>query len=177
MARSSRVLIMTEDRYGKDLLRELISRLKTLKPIRKSLKIKLEWFPGKCSPKLGRILRSRILLSKSRLDKIIIVADAEGSNKIQAKNLVEQHVPLNFRGITKYVIFNYCIEEWICEGLGIQVSLQHPVDCLNDYLRRTKGEDYEKYMLPEFAEQINIDKLITNNQEFKTFVDYLNCKL
>ncbi|RLI77770.1 hypothetical protein DRP04_10875 [Archaeoglobales archaeon] len=171
MAKSSKVLIMTEDFYGKDFFRELINRLNTSGLVRKSPKIKLEWFPGKCNPKLGRKL-----LSKSRLDKIIIVVDAEGDNKTQVKASVEKHVPQNLRQITRYVVFNYCIEEWICEGMGIQIGFQHPVDCLNDYLRRTKGEDYEKYMLPDFAERIDVNILLTNNQEFKAFVNYLNCK-
>lgn len=171
MARSSStILILTEDYYGPEFFKDLVDRLKRERFIEVSQRIKSEWFPGKCNPKL-----TRMLIPKSHiLCKIIVVVDAEGGSKVDAKNRVNQHIPDNLKPVTKYIVFSYCIEEWICEGLGIgRSSYQHPVDCLNDHLRNTKGEDYEKHMLPDFVEEIDITRLLNNNQEFRDFLNYL----
>jgi hypothetical protein len=168
------MLILTEDYYGPDFFKDLISRLRDMGLIRVSQRVKIDWFPGKCNPKITRILKAKT----DMLSKVIIVADAEGECIADARNRIDQHIPSNLRNITRYVVFPYCIEEWICEGLGIRRSKHtHPVVCLNDYLRRTRGEDYEKYMLPDFVDKIDINVLKNNNQEFKNFLQYVNCRM
>lgn len=170
MAKSSNILILTEDFYGKDFFRYLIDRLTKEGYIKGRHRIKFEWLSRKCNPKI-----TRKLLPKSHiLDKIIIVIDAEGGDKEQAKALVDRHIPSNLKPITRYIVFDYCIEEWICDGLGIRMSgYQHPVNCLNDHLRRTRGMDYEKSMLPDFVGEIDIKRLVNNNQEFREFLNSL----
>jgi len=34
--------------------------------------------------------------------------------------------------------------------------------------------DYEKYMLPDFAEKIDINKLLENNKEFNEFLESIS---
>ncbi len=48
---------------------------------------------------------------------------------------VEIHIPQSIKPKTKYTVFDYYIEEWICKGLGIKLS-QHLVESLKDYLRK-----------------------------------------
>ncbi len=168
---SKKILILTEDTYGKDFFRRLINRLKSQSLI-KNYTFEYIRYPGRCNPKLCRILKLKGINSF----KIIIVADADGMNKNYIRSMLEKHVPDEFRNITKYIIFNHCIEEWICIGLGIVIhSSQDPVRVLNDYLRQNKGIEYEKYMLPSFADKLDLKKLMSN-QEFKYFLDCINCK-
>jgi len=168
MVKYSNILILTEDIYGKDFFKGLIEKLKREGYVRSRHNIEYQWLPGKCNPKT-----TRKLLPKSRyLDRVIVVIDAEGGDKKEAMRYVEIHIPPNLKPKTKYIVFDYCIEEWICKGLGIKLS-QHPVESLNDYLRKAKGadHDYEKSMLPDFVEVIDIGRLAADQQ----FKDFLNC--
>ncbi len=169
---SKRILILTEDTYGIDFFRKLINRLKSQRFIKINYSFKYRRYPGVCNSKLCRILKS----IGNNLVKIIIVADADGMNKNHVKSMIEKHIPNEFKNITKYIIFNHCIEEWICEGLGVTKCFSHnPVHILNNYLRQNKGREYEKYMLPSFADKLDLKKLL-NNQEFKYFLNCINCK-
>lgn len=163
------MLILTEDFYGKDFFKELVERLKREGYIKSEHRIEYEWLPGKCNPKVTR----KILPKVRYLDRVIVVIDAEGENRIEVRRFVERHIPYNLKEKTKYIVFNYCIEEWICKSLGIKLS-QNPVESLKDYLRKAKGAnyDYEKSMLPDFVEKIDIGKLV-NDQLFKEFLNYI----
>ena len=150
-----RILILTEDYYGKPFFRRLVLRLKKKKIVSPTTRIYAKWFPGKCNTKLYRIINATIASFSQRIDSIIIVADAEGEDIDQAIKQLEMHVPSNAERIVHYIIFDYCIEEWICEGLGIKVK-GNPLEQLRDYMRQVKNINYEKHMLPEFAEKISL---------------------
>ncbi len=61
MVKSFNILILTEDFYGKDFFKDLISRLRREGYIKARHQIKLEWFPGKCNPKITRKICCQIL--------------------------------------------------------------------------------------------------------------------
>lgn len=163
------IWILTEDRYGKEFFKKLVNRMKELSMIQKSKQIKIKWFPGKCRPKLSRILLA--LTFKS--NRCIIFADAEGKEIETAKTLIRKHIPYSLQKSVYCIIFDYCIEEWICEGMSIKWRGQHPVECLDNYLQRTRHVEYEKYMLPSFAEIIDINTLLKNNQKFYRFYELI----
>ena len=166
-----RILILTEDYYGKPFFKKLISRLKREKIIPTTTSIDAKWFPGKCNTKLYRIINATVAPFSERIGNIIIVADAEGEDIDLAIKQLKMHIPSNAEKIVHYIIFDYCIEEWICEGLGIKVK-GSPLEQLKNYMRRTKNIDYEKHMLPEFAEKIDLS-LLMNNKKFREFINIL----
>lgn len=168
---NSRMLILTEDRYGVDFFKKLVKRLKREELVERPRRIDVEWLHGKCNPKLTRVLLPKSVIP---LERIIAAADAEGNNKDEVIEFIKQHIPAIFKDITRYVIFTYSIEEWICDGLGIEWRGGNPVDCLNKYLREVKDINYEKYMLPDFAEKIDINKLRENNKEFNQFLNEIS---
>jgi hypothetical protein len=165
-------LILCEDRYGKPFFEKFVERLKNEELIRTSQKVDVKHLPGKCYPKTDRVLRA---LDFKDISKIIIVADAEGGDLEHAREEVEQHVPNHLKDLTRYVILPYSIEDWLCDGLNIGGSKSIPsFQRLRSYVRNTRGESYEKNMLPEFASKIDIELLRGKNEEFKKFIDYLN---
>jgi len=166
------IWILTEDRYGKEFFKKLVNRMKELSMIQKSKQIKIKWFPGKCRPKLSRILLA-LTVKSNQFQKCIIFADAEGKEIETAKTLIQKHIPRSLQKSVHCIIFDYCIEEWICEGMNIKWRGQHPVECLDNYLQRTKQVEYEKYMLPSFAEIIDIHTLLKNNQKFYQFYELI----
>ena len=170
---SFRILILTEDTYGVPFFKKLVKRLKNESIIDVSWQFSVEWMHGKCNPKLERILNAKRRL---RIGKILMVADAEGENKKKVIELLDRHIPKDLKRLTKYVIFKDCIEEWVCEGLGIECKGLHPVDCLNRWAKRSRKEGYKKYMLPEFADRIDVEDLTKNNPEFSNFISEISRK-
>ena len=125
-----RTLILTEDYYGKPFFKKLISRLKREKIIPAKTSVDVKWLPGKCNTKLNRIIKVAMASFQGGMGKIILVADAEGRGIDIAIKQLRIHVPSNAEGIIHYIIFDYCIEEWICKGLNIKVKgfLQHHLE-------------------------------------------------
>lgn len=102
-----------------------------------------------------------------------MVVDADGRAKERVRHEVEQHVPPHLRRITRYIVFNHCLEEWLCEGMHVEWRGRHPIRALNEHLRRKKGIDYEKYLLPSFVEELDLSSLVQNNEEFASFLKAL----
>ncbi len=163
------ILILIEDFYGKDFIKNLVNRLKREGVIGKNIKVDCQWSYGRLNPKITRILRS----NADYVDRAIIVIDAEGENEEDVIRKLEELIPQEIEPKTKYIVFDYCIEEWICKGLSIRFN-QDPIKSLSDYLRRKYGahHSYKKYMLPDFAEEIDIEKLM-DDQQFVRFLGYL----
>ena len=165
MGRYKRALILTEDKYGESFFKKLCQKLKEHGLISKQLHCDVKKLPGKCNSKTERILLAREGLD----DQIVIIADAHGTNKKEVIASLKGHIPKSFKKITHLIIFDYCIEEWICKGLGIKYGTD-PVTDLDRYLRSTSGEKYEKYMLPSFLNRIDINLLINNDKNFNCFL-------
>jgi len=164
---------LTEDKYGVDFFKKLVNRLKSMHVVDKSWHIYVEWMHGKCYAKTERIINAK---RRVGLGKIVVAADAEGDDKEEVAEFLSRHIPEDLKALTKYVIFNDCIEEWVCEGLGIEHRGLHPVECLDRWLRENRKRGYEKFMLPDFAGKIDIKKLQNNNKEFSIFISEISTK-
>ena len=69
------------------------------------------------------------------------------------------------------VVLDKEIEEWMCLSLNREYG-HKPSEALNEYLRRKHGARlrYEKYMLPDFVEKLDTEKLLKASKSFKTFI-------
>ncbi|MEX0569611.1 MAG: hypothetical protein Q6363_010740 [Candidatus Njordarchaeota archaeon] len=126
----------------------------------------------KCNTKLFRIINASLASLSEKIRNIIIVADAEGRDIDLSIKQIEIHVPETAKKRVHYIIFDYCIEEWICTGLGIKIR-ENPIEELKTYLRQKKRLRYEKYMLTEFVDEINLS-LLMNNKKFREFISWLS---
>ncbi len=170
---SKRIFILIEDHYGPKFLLNLINRLKNEEGLKVSLSEKdIKTLPGKFNPKVRRKIeaRARLLL----LDRIIIIADAEGGSVEETKSRLEEHVPEDLRSKTCYIIFKWNKEEWLCEGLGLAYGAENPEKLLNKYFRETKGAKlgYHKSYQPYLVDQLNLERL-KKNKLFQEFVKLL----
>ena len=155
---SSRVTVFCEDSYGPRFLRNLVAWLKSIGLIDNSVGLDCLMFYHPCNPKL-----ENQLLAKSGLSsRFVVLVDTDGHPKLEVENRVRQHIPQSFRDITRLVIFDYEIEDWICVGLGIQITGK-------TYEIMKKEFYYEKFRLPSYATKLDINKLKT----CKSFMDFL----
>jgi len=163
-----RALILTEDTYGVRFFKKLCQRLKELGLLNKSLHCDVRKLPGKCSSKTERLLRAR----ENADDLVVMIADAHGADKREVIASLQRHIPQPLKTITHLVTLDYSIEEWICKGLDINCGAD-PITALDSYLRRASGERYEKYMLPNFADRINIHLLVNRDKNFEHLLQLL----
>lgn len=166
-----RIEILTEDTYGAEFMKRLTNKLKSLKIITKSINVKCERLAGKCYPKANRQIKA--ILGLKNIQKLIIIVDSEYENIQQVEEFVMKHVPNNYRSHVKVIVIDPKIEKWICIGLSIKI-IGDPVETLKDYLRKKTGNvrGYEKHMLPQFVEKIEIIHLMQNS-EFKKLLNAL----
>jgi len=152
-------------------MKKLIDRLKNLKIIAKNIGIKCERLVGKCYPKASRQVKA--ILGLKKVQKLIMLVDSEYENVQQVESLVLEHVPSIYRDRVKVIVVDPKIEKWICIGLGIRI-MGDPVETLKDHLRKRTGNirGYEKYMLPQFANKIEISQLM-QVPEFKMLLNAL----
>jgi len=164
-----KVRIFTENAYGPDFIKRLIKRLKERGAIPADLFVNASHFLGVCRPKSGR----QIGAAYYDFDSIIVIVDAHGGDANEVEASVIKHVHGDFRDKLRMVILDYEIEEWVCRGLNIRFG-QNPSEDLSSYLRRRKGYkgEYKKHMLPEFADEVNIERLM-EYPSFKRFLKML----
>ncbi len=163
------IMIYTEDTYGVDFFRELVYRLQeeghvgdfTLRALK---------LAGLCREKMKR----QIIASAGDYCKVIVVVDGDGKERNEVHKRVMEHVPVEIQDKVQAIIFQFMIEEWICNGLNIRYR-DKPSQDLNDWLRDTRGykNKYEKYMLPNFVGDLDFQKL-QNDANFNSFIDTLN---
>ena len=170
MAGSLKVFLIPEDTYGASFLKALINRLKAEGLLPPGVNIVKDWkLPGRCRPKLERMVKA----AYDDYDRIIVVADAEGRDVRGVRKELEIHIPDFCRPKVRIIILDYCIEEWVCVGLGVRFE-ENPVRALKDYLRKQRGAktDYHKYMLPDFVPELDLDRL-SSYGSFREFIGAL----
>ena len=140
MSRS--IALLTEDRYGCEFIRRLLSRLNCSHKLGK-----VERLAGVCNSKSGRQVRALY----DWHSKIIVLVDAHGRDPEKVKEDTLSHMR-NLSNKVKVITLPYSIEEWVCLGLGLRFS-NDPLDSLKRHI------DYEKFMLPRLAEKLDIDAL------------------
>jgi len=173
MVEYSEPYLVVEDYYGRAFFKALIDRLVSEGHLPQDLSVprrNIRRLPGKCNVKLKRILAS----AADEYHPIVLVLDAEGRPANEVRRRMEQHVPPSCREDIKIVVLDYCAEEWICIGLGIEFS-DDPVRALRSWLRKRKeaSADYHKYMLAKFVPELDLERLIDRSRSFKAFLEAL----
>ena len=153
------VLVLTEDSYGQPFVRALAERLKREARLPGSSAIGTRRLEGECNRKLDRVLRAN-----AERDSIVIVVDADRwrGDQARARERILSHVPAEAREKTRVVAIRTCIEEWICDGIGIP-SGDDPVPVLDRWCRDSSRRGYDKSNLPTFVEKLDLDALGRND--------------
>ena len=98
-----------------------------------------------------------ISVNIGKVDKIIIIADADGRNAEKKKRDILRFVKNEDLVHVQVVLLNYEIEEWICYSESISFGNQKPSDVLKH------RKNYTKNQLPKYAERLDCKKLQSCN--------------
>ena len=152
-------LFLVEDYFGQPFFERFFSK----KANERIFSGKLERVRHvKLSGKITRQIKANI----GKVDRIIIIADADGGD-LNAKNLhIARFIDNVYAEYVKIVLLDYEIEEWICHSEGIKFNDQKPSNVLKHKI------GYEKYRLPEYAEKMDCVKL-QGVTSFKRFASSL----
>ncbi|MCZ7402953.1 MAG: hypothetical protein O8C61_12090 [Candidatus Methanoperedens sp.] len=163
-----KITLIVEDSWGVPFFPIVIERLKAVNLVNKNLIIsKPKHLPADCNGKLDEILK----MVDNKFDRIIIILDADGPQNYKTRyERAQSHIPNNMATPVKIILAEYEIEEWICISKGLKWKHQKPSDEL-----KTKYS-YEKWKLPQFAAELDFDKLGKNCKSFKDFLDALTPK-
>jgi len=174
MDASFRVCLIVEDKYGRPFFFDLVERLKreSFLPMHVSVpKSAIRKLPGKCNPELSRMISAALKIGIPPFNRVIVMVDAEGGPVNDTRAQILRHVPPDCGEETRIVVLKYCVEEWVCIGLGIPVG-DDPVESLKNWLRKTRGAkaDYYKGSLPEFVPKLDLNRLRTSSS-FREFLE------
>lgn len=153
---------IVEDEYGPAFIKKLFQR-----------KVKESVFSGSCVgakkvPVLGSKPRRIVSIKATSVDRIIILADADGLPRSEKESRIFRNIDKKYRGQVRIVLLDWEIEEWICYSKGLTINGK-PSEILKSKLR-TK---YEKNELPDYAARLNCAKLMTC-KSFRRLLDALN---
>jgi hypothetical protein len=154
-----KTFILCEDKHGGPFLKDLVNRLKNSKMITRSFSVNVAKFYGACNAKLRRQL---IAESQVRVRRFVILVDADGKNKTTIRSRVRQHVPSNLASITRIVVLDYEIEDWICVSLGINLNSKPSI-----LLEQRYG--YKKHNLKSYVLKLDFQEL----QKCGSFCDFV----
>ena len=173
MDASFRICLIVEDKYGRPFFFELVERLKRESILPTHViapKRAIRRLPGKCNPEVSKMIIAALKVSTPPFDRVVVIVDAEGGPMNEARVRIKQHVPRDCRRETRIVVLKYCVEEWVCVGLGIPLG-DNPIKSLKNWLRKTGGAkaDYYKGSLPEFVPKMDINRL----KAYPSFADFL----
>lgn len=156
---SPKNVVFCEDKYGGPFLRDLMNSLKNNNTICRSSGVDISKFYGPCNVKLERQLLAK---SRVRTCHFIVLVDADGRDKASVRSRVFQHVPQRLASITRIVVLDYEIEDWICVSLGIRLNRKPSV-----LLKQRFG--YEKHNLKSYVPKLDIQRL----KKCVSFCDFL----
>lgn len=149
-------VFLVEDHFGRPFFERLFSK-----------KIDEQIVSGKLErvhhAKLNGKITKQIKANIGKVDRIVIIADADGGDPAAKRQNIARFVDNVDSEHVKIVLLDYEIEEWICYSEGIKFDDQKP----SNVLKHKRG--YEKFRLPEYAEKIDCKKLQDINS-FKRFV-------
>jgi len=161
-----------EDEHGPEFFKNLIERLKGKKLIPENIVVESKKLPADCNSKLERMIKAALIFG---FQKVILILDGDGEPE-ERKKVAEVHIPSEFKGNVRVVVFQYEAEEWICESLGIPYGgyKGKPSDALKQWLRNKEGRDYNKRDLPKFVHKLDFEKL-KDNIAFMNLCEFLKC--
>ncbi len=147
---SGRVMVFTEDAYGREAIK-VLAKILGLRSIGK----RSVQFVEKCSQKMHRFVEAA---SRSQdVAKVIILVDAESRSAEEVKQEIKRkHVP-PWTNKVRVIVVTPCLEVWACVALGLSGCHEQPADvgalrAVKEYFKRTHGIDYKKKFLPRLMQ-------------------------
>jgi len=155
-----KICVFTEDTYGEDFFKLIISQLKKEGVLNKNTTIKIKAMPLRCSTKLDRILK---LKEKEGFSRIIFIVDGDGKNELEVKQRESTHAKLLKNSQLIVIVNKYEIEEWLLYAYNRKIpSYPKPSIAIKELIG-----DYEKYQLPKILE-----KILSDNEKWKKLKEY-----
>ena len=105
----------------------------------------------RCS--IGNKMTRIISANAGKVDRIIIIADADGGSLEDKRSDILRYVSKTDAEHVMVVLMNYEIEEWICYSEGIEFGSQKPSDVLKH------RKNYRKQRLPCYADKMDCQRL------------------
>jgi len=159
-------VVYTEDTYGVEFHGKILEKL-IEKDIISGSRPHIERIPsGICNEALARKVRARLLDYAER--RVVFVIDQEDLSRDEAPQRVLGHFRDREKEDIRVVVVKPMHEAWLCIGLGLD-----RVKCRHDpvaEITRSKKRVYEKRLLGELASQVDIDRLLSEDD----FKDYIN---
>ena len=164
-----KIAIFTEDRYGIGFLKKVVNRLIS----EGYLKEKIE-FAKPHTPSLIKKCHnvSKVKAVVREVDKVLIVIDKENVSEYDEDREIWKHL----KGLSKadkakiaVIATEPCIEEWICISLGLNFDKTgNNVERKPDRVLESRKK-YRKQDLPNYALQLDFEKLLKESNSFKRF--------
>jgi uncharacterized Fe-S cluster protein YjdI len=152
------------DTYGRPFLEKLTNRLKNEGYI-SNYHISITKFVGPCNQKLDRQMNA--LYFQKSFNAFLIVADADGNPPEPIRDTICCHFSESINWQVEVIIFKYEIEDWICISKGICIKGNKSAEALMEH------EPYQKFRLPDYADILDIEKLLNECESFKKFIAFL----
>ena len=152
-------LFIVEDCFGKSFFSKFFHKKLSEGFFSGSLVNVLSRIPG---PKINRLIGTNM----ENVDRIIIIADADGRNLEEKKQNVLSFVKSEYVGHVQVVLLDHEIEEWICYSEGIKFGDQKPSKVLK------YSKNYKKSQLPRYADKLDC-KTLQNHPSFMRLVSSL----
>ena len=119
-------------------------------------------------PILSEKLRRVVSAAVSEVDRIIILADADGGSLTERENRIYRYIDNSCKKHVCVVLLDYEIEEWICYSHGFVID-----DKPSEVLKKKLSNGYEKNQLPSYASKLDCKKL-EKYDSFGRLLDALN---
>jgi hypothetical protein len=155
-----RVYFVVDNRYAKQLVKELVELFKQYNLIGGSVCVDVDFSDSVnvCSEKMGRYVRGAV----GDYNLIVVLVDSEGVDpSVVRKRILEEHVGHVDGGSSrvKILVAHPCLEAWLCEAMGIAGCYSGTCDEVVDaIISRYKGR-YKKETLKRMLPTLMVREL------------------
>jgi hypothetical protein len=160
----TRLLILSEDSYGKSFFSDLIKRLKD-EGLISNFRLYVDRFYGPCNAKLERQLVT--YREFKECDYFLIFQDSDGKPTTPIRERIEFHIDSSFSTSVKIIVLKCEIEDWLCLNEDIPIRNNKPSAILH------QKQGYEKYRLKNYVPKLDIEKLRHICDTFAKFISFL----
>jgi len=168
-----KIAIFTEDRYGIGFLKKVVNKLISEGYLNRRIEFAKPHTPSLIK-KCHNVRKVKTVVRE--VDKVLIVIDKEKVDEYDENREIWKHLKgLSKADKAKIVVIatEPCIEEWICVSLGLSFDKTG-----NDKERKPdrvlkREKKYKKEDLPNYALQLNFEKLLKESDSFKKFYNAL----
>ncbi len=168
-----RVVIFTEDRYGKGFLKKVVNRLISEVYLKKKIEFAKPYTPSLIK-KCHNVRKVKTVVKE--VDKVLIVIDKENVSKYDEYREIWRHLEgLDETDKSKITVIatEPCIEEWIC------ISLRESFDKTGGNTREKPDRilerkiGYKKCKCGKLVEKLDFEILLKDSNSFKKFYETL----